>query len=54
MNMVKKITPIILKGGTALEEPTINIIEESDLEKETVMVKRGRRKYLKILKKVLT
>ncbi|TBU07797.1 hypothetical protein CWI36_0225p0030 [Hamiltosporidium magnivora] len=35
----KKNTPLILKRGITLEEPTITIIKVSDLEKETVVVK---------------
>ncbi|TBU10988.1 hypothetical protein CWI38_1444p0010 [Hamiltosporidium tvaerminnensis] len=35
----KNNTPLISQGGTTLEEPTININEELDLEEETVLVK---------------
>ncbi|TBU04204.1 hypothetical protein CWI36_0797p0010 [Hamiltosporidium magnivora] len=35
----KNNTPLISQGGTTLEEPTININEESDLEEEAVVVK---------------
>ncbi|KAK1350857.1 hypothetical protein LUQ84_000135 [Hamiltosporidium tvaerminnensis] len=35
----KNNTPLISQGGTTLQEPTNNINEESDLEKETVVVK---------------
>ncbi|TBT99119.1 hypothetical protein CWI36_2093p0020, partial [Hamiltosporidium magnivora] len=35
----KNNTPLILEGGTTLEEPTTNINEESDLEEETTVIK---------------
>ncbi|TBT96590.1 hypothetical protein CWI36_3535p0010 [Hamiltosporidium magnivora] len=35
----KNNTPLISQGGTTLEEPTINITEESDLGEETTVVK---------------
>ncbi|TBU08641.1 hypothetical protein CWI36_0113p0070, partial [Hamiltosporidium magnivora] len=35
----KKLYTLSSQGGTTLEEPTNNINEESDLEKETAVVK---------------
>ncbi|TBT99473.1 hypothetical protein CWI36_1964p0010, partial [Hamiltosporidium magnivora] len=37
----KNNAPLISQGGTTLEEPIININEESDLEEETVVVKEA-------------
>ncbi|TBU12264.1 hypothetical protein CWI38_0825p0010 [Hamiltosporidium tvaerminnensis] len=36
----KNNTPLISQGGTTLEEPTINITEESDLGEETTVMQR--------------
>ncbi|TBU05638.1 hypothetical protein CWI36_0061p0010 [Hamiltosporidium magnivora] len=41
----KNNTPIISQGGTTLEEPTISINEESDLEEETKVVKEVEETY---------
>ncbi|TBU13039.1 hypothetical protein CWI38_0213p0030 [Hamiltosporidium tvaerminnensis] len=37
---LKNNTPLISQRGTTLEEPTNNINEESDLEEETIVLKR--------------